>query len=108
MTSIALTFGDKKFNQEDTIETGVNDNADDLMRSKFCNLPLPFSDVTFFGIDGFPFFWCYLCCHFTCFWHDLITFYSCVNDDKSERTGRWQILQPDSFLGLQIQLTTKY
>jgi hypothetical protein len=40
----------------------------------FSNLPLPFSGITFFGIEGCPFFWCYLCCLFTCFGHDLIIF----------------------------------
>jgi hypothetical protein len=56
VTSITMTFGDKKFDQEDAIETGNNDNADDLTCSNFSNLPLPFSGVTFFGIKGFPLF----------------------------------------------------
>jgi hypothetical protein len=30
MTSIAMTFGDEKFNQEDAIEMSDNNNADDL------------------------------------------------------------------------------
>ncbi len=56
VTSIAMTFGNKEFDQEDAIETGDNDNADDLKCSNFSNLPLPFSGITFFGIKGFPFF----------------------------------------------------
>ncbi len=56
MTSIAVTFGDDKFNQEDAIKMGNNNNADDLTRSNFSNLPLPFSSITFLGIKGFPFF----------------------------------------------------
>ncbi len=56
MTSITVTFGDEKFDREDTIKTGDNKKADDLMCSNFSNLPLPFSCITFFGIDGFPFF----------------------------------------------------
>ncbi len=56
MTSIAVTFGDKKFNQESTIKTGDNNNADDLVCSNFSNLPLPFSGVTLSSIKGFPFF----------------------------------------------------
>jgi hypothetical protein len=56
VTSIAITFGDKKFDQEDAIKMGNKDNADDLTCSNFSNLPLPFSSVTFFGIKGFLFF----------------------------------------------------
>ncbi len=56
VTSTAVTFGDKKFNQEDAIKTGNNNNADDLTRSDFSNLNLPFSSITFFGVKGFPFF----------------------------------------------------
>ncbi len=107
MTSFTKTFDDKKFDQEDTIKTGDNNNADDLTCSFFSNLPLPFSGVTFFGIEGLPFFQCYLVVFLLAFGMILLFFYGCVHDDKSERTGRWQILQPDSFLGLQIQLTTK-
>jgi hypothetical protein len=55
MTSLAVTFGDKKFYQEYTIKMGNNNNPDDLFCSNFSNLPLPFSGVTFFGIEGFPF-----------------------------------------------------
>ncbi len=54
MTSVAMTFGGEKFNQEDTIETGDNDNPGDLFCSNFSNLLLPFSGVTFFGIGTFP------------------------------------------------------
>jgi hypothetical protein len=39
MTSIAVTFGNKKFDQEDTIEMGNNDNPDDLAHSNISNLP---------------------------------------------------------------------
>ncbi len=35
MTSIAVTFGDEKFDQEDAIKTGENNDADDLMHSNF-------------------------------------------------------------------------
>jgi hypothetical protein len=107
MTSITVTFGDKKFDQEDATETGDNDDPDDLFCSNFSNLPLPFSGITFFGIEGFPFFGATFGVFLLAFGMILLLFYGCVHDNKSERTGRWQILQPDSFLGLQIQLTTK-
>ncbi len=55
MTSIAVTFNDEKFDQEDAIETGNNNNPDDLFCSNFSNLPLPFSGITFFGIESFHF-----------------------------------------------------
>ncbi len=45
MTSIAMTFGVEKFNQEDAIKMGNNNNADDLTHSDFSNLPLPFGVV---------------------------------------------------------------
>jgi hypothetical protein len=51
VTSIAVTFGDKKLYQEDAIKTGDNNNADDLTCSNFSYLPLPFSSITFFGIN---------------------------------------------------------
>ncbi len=54
MTSIAVTFGDKKFDQEDTIETGNNNNPDDLFSSNFSNLPLPFSGINFLSIEVCP------------------------------------------------------
>jgi hypothetical protein len=73
VTSIAVTFGDKKFNQEDAIELGNSNNADDLTCSNFSHLLLPFSSIFFFGIKGFLFM-CYLCCLFTCFWYDAIIF----------------------------------
>jgi hypothetical protein len=50
ITSIAVTFGDKKFDQEKAIKTGNNDNADELTCSNFSNLPFPFSGIIFFGI----------------------------------------------------------
>ncbi len=56
MTSISVTFGDEKFNQEDAIKTGDNDNPDDLFCTDFSNLSLTISGITFFGIEGFPFF----------------------------------------------------
>jgi hypothetical protein len=56
MTSIAVTFGDKKFDHKDAIEMDDNNNTDDLMHSNFSNLPLPFSSITFLSIKGFPFF----------------------------------------------------
>ncbi len=56
MTSIPVTFGDEKFDQEDAIKKGDNDVPDDLFCSNFSNLPLPFSGITFFGIEGCPFF----------------------------------------------------
>ncbi len=55
MTSIAVTFGDEKFDQEDPIEIGDNNNPGDLFCSNFSNLPLPFSGITFFSVEGFPF-----------------------------------------------------
>ncbi len=55
MTSITVAFGDKKFDQEDAIKNGDNDNPDDLFCSNFSNLSYSFSSVTFFGIEGFPF-----------------------------------------------------
>jgi hypothetical protein len=56
MTSIAMTFGDKKFIQEDAIKMGKNDDPDDFFCSNFSNLTLPFSGNSFVGIEGFPFF----------------------------------------------------
>ncbi len=52
VTSIAVTFGDKKLDQEDTIYAGNSNAADDLRRSNFSNLPLPFSGIIFFGINS--------------------------------------------------------
>jgi hypothetical protein len=74
MTSIAVTFGDEKFDQEDTIKMGNNNDPDDLVCFDFSSLPLTFFGITFYGIEGFPCFWCYLGYLFTCFWHDLIIF----------------------------------
>jgi hypothetical protein len=56
MTSIAVTFGDEKFDQEEAIKTGNNNDPDDLFCSNFSDLPLPFSGGIFFGIEGFSFF----------------------------------------------------
>ncbi len=56
VTSIAMTFGNEEFNQEDAIEKGNNNNADALTHPDFSNLPLPFYGITFFGIKGFSFF----------------------------------------------------
>ncbi len=97
MTSITVTFGDKKFDQEDAIKTGNNDNPDDLFCSNFSNLPYPFSSVTFFGIEGFPFFWVTFVVFLLAFGMILLFFNGCVHDAKSERTGRWQMLQPDHY-----------
>ncbi len=91
VTSIAVTFGDKEFDQEDAIIMGNNNGADDLTRSNFSNLPLPFSGITFFGIKGFPFFGATIVVFFSAFGMILLFFYGCVHDDKSERTSRWHI-----------------
>ncbi len=92
MTSIAVTFGDTKFSQEDAIKMGNNNIPDDLFCSDFSNLPLPFSSITFFSIEGFPFFGVTFIVFLLAFGVILLFFYGCVHDDKSERTGRWQIL----------------
>jgi hypothetical protein len=56
MTSIAMTFGEEKFDRENAMKTGNNGNPDDLFCSNFSNSPLPFSSVTFCSIEGCPFF----------------------------------------------------
>jgi hypothetical protein len=90
VTSITVTFDDKKLDQEEAIKMGKNNDAEDLMRSDSSNLPLAFSGVTFFSIKDFPFLGVAFIVFLRAF-SIMILFFMGVCMSKSERTSRWHI-----------------